>query len=204
MKVSLIILAALLVILILPLFLSVRLEMFYDSEETEGKVRLIVKYGFIKHKILPKKSFKKSDKSEEKEKKADKKDFSYEKKKKELEKYIHIFNAIKDDVSDLLSFLAKRAVVFDKITIKSEFGFDDAMNTGIFTGLYNGFVYGVMGVLHHTSHLRDMEVNLQPVFGKECFNNHFSCILHIKTVHIIVIAFSVLRVYKKIKKEGRN
>ena len=87
--------------------------------------------------------------------------------------------------------------------VKSEFGFEDAMQTGIFTGVYNGFVYSVVGVIHHNSKIRDMDIKLQPVFGKICFYNRFSCILHIKTVHIIVIAFSVLKILRKVKKEGR-
>ena len=141
--------------------------------------------------------------SEEQEDNPHKEPFSFEKKKEELEKYIRVFGIIKDDVQKVLSYLAKRAVVFDKIEIKSEFGFDDAMKTGIFTGLYNGFVYSVLGVIHHTSKLRDMEVKLNPDFKKKCFYNRFCCILHIKTVHIMVIAFNVLRIYRKIKKEGR-
>ena len=203
MRVRLIILSALVIVLIILLFMSVRLEILYESEETEGKVRLILKYGFIKYRIFPTKLSKKSRKNDEKDEKHQRKSFSYEDKKEKLEKCIRIFYAVKKDVSKLLAYAAKRAVVFDKIVIKSEFGFDDAMHTGIFTGLYNGFVYSVMGVLHHTSNLRNMEVKLQPVFGKKCFNNHFSCILHIKTVHIIIIAFNVLRIYRKVKKEGR-
>ncbi|MCR4693336.1 MAG: DUF2953 domain-containing protein [Firmicutes bacterium] len=199
MKISLIILSALVITLILLLFLPVRLEIMYENEETEEKVKLVIKYGFIKYRIHPNKSQKKSEKKE----KSDKDSFSYEKKKAELQKYIHIFNAVKEDVSKLLSYAAKRAVVFDKIAVKSEFGFDDSMHTGIFTGLYNGFVYSIMGVLHHTSNLKNMDVKLQPIFGKKCFNIHFSCILHIKTAHIIVIAFNVLRIFRKIKKEGR-
>ena len=199
MKISLIILSALVITLILLLFLPVRLEIMYENEETEEKVKLVIKYGFIKYRIRPNKSQKKYEKKE----KSDKDSFSYEKKKAELQKYIHIFNAVKEDVSKLLSYAAKRAVVFDKIAVKSEFGFDDSMHTGIFTGLYNGFVYSIMGVLHHTSNLKNMDVKLQPIFGKKCFNIHFSCILHIKTAHIIVIAFNVLRIFRKIKKEGR-
>ena len=203
MKVSLIILSALVIILVLLLFLPVRLEIIYESEETEEKVKLIIKYGFIKYRIRPNKSQKQSEKNKEKEEKTKENGFSYEKKKAELQKYIRIFNAVKEDVSKLLSYAAKRAVVFDKIAVKSEFGFDDSMHTGTFTGLYNGFVYSIMGVLHHTSNLKNMDVKLQPIFGKKCFNIHFSCILHIKTAHIIVIAFNVLKIFRKIKKEGR-
>ena len=95
-------------------------------------------------------------------------------------------------------------MVFDNIEIKSEFGFEDAMQTGIFTGIYNGFVYSILGVIHNNSKLKKMDVNLSPNFDKKCFYNRFCCILHIKTVHIMIIAFKVLKIYRKIKKEGRK
>ncbi|MBR4723305.1 MAG: DUF2953 domain-containing protein [Clostridia bacterium] len=204
MQISLIILSVFLAILILLLAVPIKLTVIYDSREIEQKASVLVKYGFIKHKIYPKKQPKKEDITEEAGEKTEKEPFSFEKKKAELEKYIRIFNLVKKDVVKLLSYASKHAVIFDSIEVKSEFGFEDAMHTGIFTGLYNGFVYSIMGVIHHNSHLKEMEVNLQPVFGKKCFNNHFSCILHIKTAHIIVVAFNVLRLLRKIKKEGRK
>jgi hypothetical protein len=210
MIVSLIILAVFLLILMLILIIPIELKIVYDSQEIEEKASVLIKYAFIKYRLYPAKPPKKTKKTkktakngEETENEKEKEPFSFEKKKAELEKYIRIFKLVKDDAVKLLSYASKHAVVFDRIEIKSEFGFDDAMNTGIFTGIYNGFVYSVMGIIHHNSKLKEMEVNLQPVFGRKCFNNHFSCILHIKTVHIIIIAFNVLRLYRKIKKEGR-
>ncbi|MCR4718289.1 MAG: DUF2953 domain-containing protein [Firmicutes bacterium] len=206
MQIWLIILAVFLTILILLLIIPIELKVIYDSQEIEEKASVLIKYAFIKYRIYPKqKNIKKTtqadvDAEEEKEKEP----FSFEKKKEELEKYIHIFKLVKRDVIRILSYASKHAVVFDRIEIKSEFGFDDAMHTGIFTGIYNGFVYSIIGVIHHNSNLKEMEVNLQPVFGKKCFNNHFSCILHIKTVHIIIVAYNVLRLYRKIKNEGRR
>lgn len=204
MQIFLIILAAIFLLFAVLLSISVRLELIYENKG-EQNAEVTLKYGIITYKIYPnKKNTKKDKETEEKEdKQLDKEPFSFEKKKEELEKYIRIFGIIKGDVQKVLTYMAKRAVVFDKIEIKSEFGFDDAMKTGIFTGLYNGFVYSVLGVVHHTSKLRDMEVKLNPNFEKKCFNNHFCCILHIKTVHIMIIAFNVLRIYRKIKKEGR-
>lgn len=200
MQIFLIILAAVFLILAVCLLISVRLSITYEKYDA-ANAEITLKYGFITYKIYPKE--KKSKDSEKEKDKPQKEPVSFEKRKKDLEKYIRIFNSIKNDVAKVLSYLAKRAVVFDRIEIKSEFGFDDAMQTGIFTGLYNGFVYSILGVIHHNSRLRDMEVNLNPNFEKKCFYNRFCCILHIKTVHIMIIAFNVLRIYRKIKKEGR-
>lgn len=199
MQVFLIILAIIFLLLAVCFLIPIRLEAVYEkAEKTEAKVML--KYGFLTFNLYPNDKNKKETEKEDKPQKNE--DFSFEKKKEQLEKYIRIFNAIKDDVAEALSYMAKRAIVFDRIEIKSEFGFGDAMNTGIFTGLYNGFVYSVLGVIHHNSKLREMEVRLTPNFEKKCFNNRFCCILHIKMAHIIVIAFNVLNIYRKIKKEG--
>ena len=111
-----------------------------------------------------------------------------------------IFKAIKHRIVKILSYTVKHAIVIDNITFHSEFGFDDAMHTGIFTGIYNGAVYSVVGVIHHNAHLRAMDIRLQPNFEKKCFGYRFSCIAHIKTVHIIIVAFKVLILLRKIKK----
>ena len=202
MQIFLIIIAAILILLAVLILIPVSLEIIYENKEGHNAA-VTLKYGLITYKIYPNEKKPKKDKEHEKEEKIDNEPFSFEKKKEELERYIKIFSIIKDDVQKILSYMAKRAVVFDKIEIKSEFGFDDAMKTGIFTGLYNGFVYSVLGVIHHNSKLRDMQVNLNPDFEKKCFNNRFCCILHIKTAHIMIIAFNVLKIYRKIKKEGR-
>ncbi|MBR4721238.1 MAG: DUF2953 domain-containing protein [Clostridia bacterium] len=204
MQIFLIIIAVLILAIAICLSISVRLSVTYEKYDTSN-AEIILKYGFITYKLYPNQNKKeKSEKEENEGDKPQKEPFSFEQKKQELEKYIRIFNSIKEDIAKVLSYMTKRAVVFDSIEIKSEFGFDDAMQTGIFTGLYNGFVYSVLGVIHNNSKLRNMEVNLNPNFEKKCFYNHLCCILHIKTVHIMIIAFNVLRIYRKIKKEGRK
>ena len=205
MTVAIVGFAVLSALFVLFLLIDVRIEVCFDYDEVEKKSNVLLKYGFIKYTIYPKKNPKKTAKAQKKSGTEEEKEeqFSFENKKREIEKYIRIFDAIKGEITKLLSYLARRAVVFDKIEVKSDFGFEDAMDTGIFTGIYNGFIYSVIGVIHHTSTIRDMDIKLQPIFGKKCFYNRFSCILHIKTVHIIIIAFSVLKILRKVKKEGR-
>ncbi len=205
MIVCLIILAVAAVILSIP----IRLELICSNDEIEDKVSVTVRYSFIKFSVYPKKQkSKKGENNKEKlrqdEKTESKEKFSFEKKKTDIENYLKLFNSVKHDIIMLLSYTAKRAVTFDKIGFCSEFGFDDSMQTGIFTGIYNGFIYSVMGVIHHNSHLRDMDITLQPVFGKKCFNYRFSCILHSKTVHIIIIAIKGLFLFMKIKKLSKE
>ena len=215
MIILLIILAVIAIILLMP----VRFELDYNKDELSDNASVVVKYAFIKYSIYPKKEKKeksesdskseavtdseaveKAENSEKKEFKEKKESFSFKRMKSELEGFLKFLNSIKSDCIKILSYAAKHAVIIDKIAYSSEFGFDNAMHTGIFTGIYNGAVYSVLGVIHHNSHLRAMDINLQPVYGKKCFNYRFSCILRIKTVHIIIIAFKVLILLRKIKK----
>ncbi len=201
---ALIITLAVLAALMLLLFIPVRIVFIFDADGIKNKTDAILKYGFIKIRLYPKKN-KQTDKTEEADKTEENKPdkpFSYENKSADIKRYIKIFEIVKPDAAKILKRLANRAMIFEMIEVKSEFGFENAMHTGIFTGIYNGFVYSVLGFIHHNSNLRKMEVELQPVFEKTCFTVHLTCILRLKPVHIIIIAVSVLKLLRKIKKEG--
>ena len=201
MKIALI--AAVFIIIIAVLFLiPLKLTIIYEGNAEKKQAEITLKYIFFRFHIYPKKD--KKNKASTDEKKDDKEDFSFEKEKQRIENYIAIFNKIKGDAADILRYAAKRAVIFEKISICVNFGFENAMHTGIFTGILNGFVYSVLAVIHHNSTLQDMHVTIQPIFEKPCFNSCHECIVRIKIVHIIVIAFSVLKIFRKIKKEGRK
>ena len=208
MNVFLIILAVLLAVLLILVMIPIRLEILCERDELENKASVRIKYAFLNLGIYPKKPSKRkkaeSEEEKEEEEKEEKEPFSFEKKKADIEKYLRMFDLVKQDAARLVSYTAKHAVEFDRVEYSSDFGFEDAMHTGIFTGIYNGLVYSVMGVIHANSQLRGMDIRLQPVFGKTCFNIRFLCILRIKTVHIIVIAFRVLILMRRIKKEGRK
>ena len=198
MKIALIILAIFLLIIVGLLFIPIRFELYYGKIETENKTKLLLKYGPIKIDFADKK---KSNKKEEKTK--EKEPVSFEEKKENLEKYIKLFRIIKKDVIEILDYARRKAIIFEDVEIMSDFGFENAMHTGIFTGLYNGFVYNVLGLIHNSMTLEKMKVELNPKFEKPVFNVRLLCILRIKTVHTVIIAFNVLKLWKKCKKEGR-
>ena len=198
MKIILIIFAILLVLLLALLFIPIRLEIDYKKDAVMNKVNFDIKYICFKFRLFEDKD---KDKKPEKEKEAKEKEpFSFKNAKAKIDGYIRTFESIKDDAGKILDYAASRAAVFDNVEVETEFGFEDAMHTGIFTGILNGFVYSILGFIHHRSNLRKMNVNIQPVFGNICFNLHIRCILHLKNVHIIVVAVNVLRLLRKIKK----
>ena len=197
MKIVLIVFAVLLaVILILPL-VPIRLILCYDKDSVKNEVSLTVKYLCFKFKPSKKDKIR-TKKQEQPEEKPE--PFSYEKQKAKLDRYIKLFNMIKEDAVQILKYASEKAVVFENVDVTIDFGFEDAMQTGIFTGLLNGFVYSVLGIIHHTSTLENMNVNIQPIFDKECFNSRIKCILRLKNVHIIIIVINVLKLIRKIKK----
>ncbi len=200
MNILLTALAVLVILIPVLLLIPLRLALKFDRDGVNNDFTLTVKYLFFTFK--PSKKNKKKNKPKKNEV-SEKEPFSFEREKARLERYISLYDKLKDDIVRLLDYCARRYVVFEKIGVDIDFGFGDAMYTGIFTGLLNGFVYSVLGIIHHCSDLRDMQVNIQPDFDGTKLNTHAECILRLKNVHIIVIIVNVLKILNKIKKGRR-
>jgi len=201
MGIALIILLAVLVLVLVLLLMPVRIFLDYKKDETTNETSMVIKYMFFKFKVLGDKKKKKPKKEKEPK---EKKSTSFEEKRETVSKYIKIFEETKDDAAEILDYAASRAVVFERIYTNIEFGFDDAMHTGIFTGVLNGFVYGVLGFIHQHSTLSDMRVNIQPVFDNPRFKVEAGCIVRLKNVHIIIVAINILKILRKIRKQERS
>lgn len=185
-------LAVFLLIILIFLLAPVRLFISYLKAENETVAVVDVKYMFAKFRVYPDGKPKKD--------KPEKKEISFGEKKTKLEQYMAVFEGIKHDIFKIIDYATSKAMIIEKIGIDIEFGFEDAMNTGIFTGLLNGFVYSLLGVVHHRATLKEMNVNIQPIFGNPCFKTQFDCILRLKNVHIIIVAVNVLKLLRKMKK----
>lgn len=195
MKIAIIILAAVLLIILLLFLIPVKVNFLFEKDEELNKKNIIIKYGFVKIEPLKEKKHKKKGGG-----KAEKSDF--ETKLQNIKRYIGILEKTKDDFAYILNYAKNKTISFDNIEFVSDFGFENAMNTGIFTGLYNGLVYNILGLIHNNMILRKMKVEINPKFDKPMFNIHFLCILHLKTAQTIIIGFYVLKLLKKCKKEG--
>lgn len=198
MKIALIILISIIALIFVLLMLPIRLLVDYKKDEVTNETSLVLRYLFWNFRLFGKK-----DKEKEKPKE-EKKPISFEEKRDKVSKYIKIFEDTKDEFREILDYAAKRAIVFEKIYTDIEFGFEDAMHTGIFTGVLNGFVYGVLGFVHQHSRLMDMRVNIQPIFENPCFKIQAGCILRLKNVHIIIVAINILKILRKIRKTERS
>ena len=185
--------AFLLIISVILLF-PVRVYIAYHKDENETVSTVDVKYMFIKFRVYP------DGKQKKPKEKPEKKKISFEEKKTKLNQYMRIFEGIKADVIKIIDYATSKAMIVEKIGVDIDFGFEDAMHTGMFTGLLNGFVYGILGIIHHRATLKEMKVNIQPIFGSPCFKTHIDCILRLKNVHIIVVAVNVLKLLRKMKR----
>ncbi|MBQ7986092.1 MAG: DUF2953 domain-containing protein [Clostridia bacterium] len=201
MKIALIILASILALIFVLLMIPVRLLVDYKKDEVTNETSLVIKYLFWNFKLF---GDKKKEKPEKEKPKEEKKPLSFSEKRDKISKYIKIFEDTKDEIREILDYSARRAIVFEKIYTDIEFGFEDAMHTGIFTGVLNGFVYGVLGFIHQHSNLMDMKVNIQPIFENPCFKVKAGCILRLKNVHIIIVAINILKILRKIRKTERS
>ena len=202
MKIALIILISFIALIFVLLLLPVRLLVDYKKDDVTNETSFVIRYLFWNFKLFKNKN---KEKKKPKEKpKEEKKPVSFSEKRDKVSKYIKIFEDIKDEIGQILDYAAQKAVVFEKIYTDIEFGFEDAMHTGIFTGVLNGFVYGVLGFIHQHSRLLDMRVNIQPVFDNPCFKVQAGCILRLKNVHIIIVAINILKILRKIRKTERS
>lgn len=199
MKIALIILLAVLLLIFVLLLLPIRLLVDYKKNEETNETSLILQYAFLKFRLFGDEKKPKADKPPK-----EKKPLSFEEKRDKVSAYIKIFEETKDDIREVLEYASSRAVLIEKIYTDIEFGFSDAMHTGIFTGVLNGFVYGVLGFIHQHSHLLDMRVNIEPNFENPCFKINTGCILKLKNVHIIIVAINLLKILRKIRKTERS
>lgn len=182
------------IIIAIIILMNCHLKLFFSFEhtQTENEFDILIKYLFIKKRINPKRS-------EDKEKKEED-----EKPDKGIKYYKKIYKLIKKDALKLISYLLKKAVVFEKINIKTNFGYSNAATTGIMTGVQNAFAYNIMAFFHNNFHVRNWDISVNPDFDNERFDMYFDCIVKMKTVHIISVGIKGLKILRRIKKHDKT
>ena len=146
---------AVVVILMFSLFVPVGVQLTYDSE-----ISFFIKIG----------SFKFSLKNKEKKKIPD---IGNKSEKNKTEIKIRNLISIKDEMSELVGFIAGKCIIIRKLYIKIDFGCGDAAVTGLSTGGLNALIYGLMAVIHHCTVLKKWDVSINPDFDTEKFELFF-------------------------------
>lgn len=178
------------VLISIPLYFEVRY--IYDGKSNQ--TRVVFKYLFFKTVLLPKKSTRKKERKSDKTDNKDKKSFSYD----DFKAFHSGITANWDSICDILRILFKKSLHTKELSLYMDFGFDDPMMTGIATGMANAAVYNLLAVIERCSNLHERTISLNPDFDKPVFYINAHCIIKIKSVHIIVIAVKILRLFFKI------
>lgn len=146
---------------------------------------IYVQYMFIKYKVLPKTI------KEEAETLAEEEEGEKPKKKPDRDEVLTLVKAaykdIKDGVFSLVGYVIKHAVTICELNISADYGFSDPMTTGIVTGLLNGAVYNIIGMLDRNARLQSRSINLIPDFENKKMKVGVYCVLATNIWHLLAI-----------------
>ena len=191
MKIALIIIALILLIFAVLLFVPFFFVIEFSKKEDKKNFDVKVKYLFFNIKTKEKKN----EKPDETVKEKDNTTLT-----EKVKNGIEIFKENEDDVVDILHYASEKAVKIRNLTFCMDFGLSDPMDTGISTGAINGIIYNVLALLNNFFEIEECNVKINPDFERKHMDISSRCILKIKSVHIIIIVFKVLKMYFKITK----
>ena len=182
-------------------FFPVTCEIYYEYINKVQKAEITIRlFKIIKIKVPVKLN------KEEKAHKRDTKKSSQERKSFTLSKIKKTFSDITDALSDaksdihaFFSSLAKR-IVLEKVLLETEYGLSDAAKTGMSYGAVWGVVSCMLSSVDNFSEIKDLTLNIYPVFDRECFNLRTNCIISAKTAHIISIGIIILKIINRFSK----
>lgn len=183
------------VIVLFSIHINVGLSFSYNEKGNSGEIE--IKYLFFKIKVFPKS---KPEKEKEQAKTPEEKE--EKKKKTDIIKYFEIFTEIFDDLKNglfsILNYIIEHLITIKKLNISAIYGTGDAMYTGILTGMVNGFVYNVIGLLSSRIKLCDYNVNLKENFSEKELSAGVFCILSTNVWHILVLGAIIIKTAIKV------
>lgn len=172
--------------------LCVSAEIYYEYINKVQKAEITIRlFKIIKIKIPVK--LNKEKKSDEKKASAEKESFSLEKIKNIFSRVTDALSNAKSDIYALFSSISKHLVI-KKVLFETEYGLSDAAKTGMSYGAVWGVVSCALSAIDNFSEIKDLELNIYPVFDRECFNLRTNCIISIKIAHIISIGIKILKI----------
>lgn len=198
----LIVLAVIMLIFLIPADFII--EFSYNNEGNKGSV--IVKYLFLKFKILP---------AEEKVKK-EKKEMEEEEpsgKGKNTSGLINlvreVYRELKQDIFHVAGHFFRRTIRIKELNISARFGTGDPMYTGIATGAVNAAVYNSVSFIDRHMTLDNWNVSLDADFDNACFAAGIYMKIRTRILYALklgmmaaVLLLKIQRINRRIKKNG--
>ena len=203
MKIVLIVFAIAAAIIALMVLVPVFLTIEYEYKN--GGLWIKLQYLFVKIKLYPKKE-KPKNKRKSLKKDAEQNSGNDKNKVKSKKSSMQVMDVIQkipqiwEQITEVLYILAKKAIYIKELDIRSDFGFNDPMMTGIAVGAFNGLVYNTVSVIYRCTNLLKWNVELKPDFEKEQLHIKMKSIIKIKIVYIIVILVKLVKIFFKINK----
>lgn len=175
-----------LIVLLVPFYISIKLER--KKEHDHIQIKFLFLKGYLNFKIdIPFLDITEKDNNFFikilKKKKGRKKEEVISIKKvieniNEYKKYTYILSRIQN-------YLTKK-VKIKKIIWKTKLGLDDAAITAILTGTLWSIKNNILFFVTNCYKTKEVKVDITPYFNEKVFEIHFNCIIRIKMVYIIV------------------
>lgn len=182
------------VIVLFSVHIKVKLLFSYCEKGTEAEFG--IQYLFFKFKIYPK------AKEEAKEEKTSSAEDKRKKKQVDIKKYFKIltviFEELKNGIFSLLNYIIKHLITVNELNISSRFGTGDPMYTGILTGVVNGTVYNIIGLLSRNTKLKKHNVKLDADFDEKVFTVGVFCMLSTNILHILALGAIIIKTSVKV------
>lgn len=177
--------------------IPVRVKIYakYDNREFVNDYK--IKYGFITIKKKKQKSHNETETDSAPKKKT-------KSKPSNIIRFIKTnIKDIKRLISDVLKYTSKKLVRIEMLSLKSQIGTDDAMNTALSYGSASAFLYNSLGALEKQVKIKHMDIDFQPDFTQEKIFIEFTSIIRTKIYNVFGLAVLALhRVWPIIKKRG--
>ena len=110
---------------------------------------------------------------------------------------------IKRLITDVLKYTSKKLIRIEMLSLKSQIGTDDAMNTALSYGSASAFLYNSLGALEKQVKIKHMDIDFQPDFTQEKIFIEFTSIIRTKIYNVFGLAVLALRrAWPIIKKRG--
>lgn len=196
------VLAVILIILLFPVKISAE---YAYSNSADKHIFLVKLFSFT---VFKSDSDEDKPSKEENEKKSeDKKEEKKSVSSSDVKKFIHSWQKekakAKKDIKKILKNI-KRLANLKKAEFEMQFGFSDAAQTGIVSGILYGFVYGIFSALYRTFNInkKDMKINLKPEFNKPCFELYTAFEFKLRLIFALLAFFWIIKLYFLFKKEA--
>ena len=177
--------------------IPVRVKIYVKYNNSEFVNDYKIKYGFITIKKKKQKSHNETETDSAPKKKT-------KNKPSNIIRFIKTnIKDIKRLISDVLKYTSKKLIRIEILSLKSQIGTDDAMNTALSYGSASAFLYNSLGALEKQVKIKHMDIDFQPDFTQEKIFIEFTSIIRTKIYNVFGLAVLALRrAWPIIKKRG--